>query len=407
MLKKITNYLLFISGFLLWWQARLIISDDYVNGAPFEMGRVSLYISQIIIFSTSFVLLWQWFKAGKKLLLNNKWYLIFAVLIIYLTLQTIILNNSLLGYFILGQWLLLLLFLFSLLHSDFESHKHKLIAGFILGGLMLALWVWWQWFAQYQFASTWLGVAEHLPAQPGTAVILNGNDRIMRAYGGLPHPNILGGYLVLVILLFTNYRKKLFSEKFLRWENVLTSFLVGALMLTFSRSAIFGLIIGLLLLVGQTQYIKNNFKILLTMFLTIVFVFVVYNNLYLSRFTANNYLENKSTSERLSGYGAFQKDIGGNWVFGLGFAGYQKKLIDNNTSLNGYEIQPIHNSWLFLLAQVGLVGLLLVFSLFYYSSLNKFVILAIIVIGLFDHYFVSLFVGQLLLVTSFIKLDKN
>lgn len=405
MLKKVTNFLLFFSGLTFWWQARIIIDDYMVRQAPFEFARTSVYAVQLILLVTLALAFYQWFKSDKKIIDNIRWFWLLIVFSLYLALNTVFFSRDIYGFQVLGQWLLLLVLIFYFQTTTSDSKKY-FIFGLVAGASVLSVWAWMQWLFQYQFASSWLGVAEHLPNQPGTAVVLNGNDRIMRVYAGLAHPNILGGYLTLVVLTFIYYKRELFSKIPRQWINVFIVIAVSALMLTFSRSAIFGLVVGLVILATQANFIKNNFKDLFIIFLTIIFLFFAYNNLYLSRLTSSNYLENKSTTERLSGYTGFKADIGNQWLFGLGFSGYQKNLITNSPALNGYEIQPIHNAWLFLLAQIGLVGLLLFAGVIYYSTINKYVLIAVLVIGLFDHYFVSLFFGQLLLAMVFIKFNK-
>lgn len=403
MKNKIINWLLFILGLSLWWQLRIIVSEFLVLNEPFELARINLYFSQILMLIVSFWLILVWYKNGGKLVFKKQWYYVFILFIAYLTIRGALNMPTQLDFSILFQWLQVMVFIFAISHANDENKKYFL-KGIIGGAVVLSLWAWWQWFAQYQFASTWLGVAEHLPSQPGTAVVLNTNDRIMRTYAGLPHPNILGGYLSLVILLFFRFKQQLFSMQLLRWGNLFIVLLVSALMLTFSRSAIFGLICGLIVLVIQTKFIKNNYKSLIVLFVTASFIFVVYSNLFLSRITANNYLESKSTNERLSGYNVYQNDITGQWLFGLGLAGYQQKLITNNPGLSGYEIQPIHNAWLFLIAQIGIIGLVLFGALIFMAQPSYFVLATIFLIGLFDHYFASLYFGLMLLVLPFIKL---
>ncbi|NIP33026.1 hypothetical protein GWO25_04000, partial [Candidatus Saccharibacteria bacterium] len=43
MLKRFTNYLLWLWVFLIPWQARWIIVDPVLEGSVWEYGRLSLY----------------------------------------------------------------------------------------------------------------------------------------------------------------------------------------------------------------------------------------------------------------------------------------------------------------------------------------------------------------------------
>ncbi len=94
-----------------------------------------------------------------------------------------------------------------------------------------------QFFTQDVLGSTILGIATHHPWSSGTSVVEHGLYRVLRAYGGLPHPNIFGGWiavsLALLPALIRETRSKLASYGWLFAGLVLTL----ALVFTFSRGA--------------------------------------------------------------------------------------------------------------------------------------------------------------------------
>ena len=406
MIAKAAKTIIFLCGLLVWWQARYIVSDSYFNGAPFEFGRVSLYLSQALFLVASIILIIGWKKDGGKFIYGKSWYITVLLFLLYLFLKTVFSDNSLLGYMVLFQWLQTFLFIFAVTHQRLADKK-ILLYGLISGGLILAIWSWLQWIFQAQFASSLLGVASHLPENLGTAVILDNGQRIMRAYAGLPHPNILGGYLVIIILLLLSQNETLKFIKSKILESFFLVLLTSALMLTFSRSAILGLVLGLLIIFIDKDFLKNNFKNLLLIFATVLVVIFSYRNLYFSRIEQVNYLENKSINERVGGYADYYKETKNNWVFGFGLAGYQEKLKQSNPLQSGYEIQPIHNSVLFLIAQIGIVGFLFLLVLLFLSSPGLSVVMSLAVLSLFDHYLVSYYSGLVLLSLSFLDFRKN
>lgn len=394
MKDKVLNILLFICGLSFWWQARLIVSEILIGSTPFELGRVSVYGWQLLLFITTVGLLVNWILTGRQLKSDFKWYLFFSLFIVYLVGRTIFSQTTVLDFSILYQWLLLLVFVFALRHY---TYKTFLIYGVLVSGLTLALWAWCQWLVQGQSASTWLGIANHYPITAGTAVVMENGFRLLRVYAGLPHPNILGGYLVIIILVAVNYFK---TDQFIKHRHLSYAyllFLISALMLTFSRSALMALVVGLGIWFFENRRQKYSWHSLTVILVGLSLLLISLWPAYFTRFNGNNYLESKSVSERIDSQNDYWSIIKNQWFFGLGFSGYQSELIKTNPSLSGFEIQPVHNAGLFLLAQVGLVGLL-IFIFFIIVSANRFYLLApILVISFFDHYLVSFFCGLVLL----------
>jgi len=62
---------------------------------------------------------------------------------------------------------------------------------------------------QHSIGLFWFKESLIFPEMPGVAKIILGNHKLIRAYGLFPHPNILGGFLLMTILV-TLYYKRLF-----------------------------------------------------------------------------------------------------------------------------------------------------------------------------------------------------
>lgn len=131
---------------------------------------------------------------------------------------------------------------------------------FISLGLFQAIIGIWQFFVQHSVGLLWLKESLISPNINGVAkVILNG-EKYIRAYGLFPHPNILGGFLLFSIVITWMYSKLFYLGKIVPRGTIrlLSPFYKGrvgegflriflgiqllALLLTFSKSAIFGLI---------------------------------------------------------------------------------------------------------------------------------------------------------------------
>jgi O-antigen ligase len=222
-----------------------------------------------------------------------------------------------------------------------------------------------------------------------TRVSLLGHD-LLRAYGTLPHPNILGGFL-LFTLVVTARAKTFKNEKLL-----LLVQLVG-LGLTFSRSAILGLIIIIFLNRELlSTYIprfgwKKQRKAFAVIFL---FLFII----ILARSPIQNILSGRDPATRLRveyAQAAWQR-FADSPIFGRGWGTGPIELpAYSHYPFYSWELQPVHNIFLLVLSDLGLVGLI-IFLYFIYRVLKRSrniwqsLFIAYLFIGLFDHYFLTL-----------------
>lgn len=242
-----------------------------------------------------------------------------------------------------------------------------------------------------------------------------GNDHL-RAYGTLPHPNVLGGFLLLTISATLVLRC---WEKNKNNLNLALGVQLFGLVLTFSRSALLGLIIILILnrkKIGEMiglKIIKN--KILLISIAIISLAF-------LSRGPIMDTILLKSESSQLrSEYLKANIDrFLTSPLLGRGFGTGPIELpAFSNFSFYPWENQPVHNIFLLVLADLGILGLgfFLFFILKIFGKIKKAqgesliwggLFLAYLFIGLFDHYlltlpqgiFIFLFASLVFLATS-------
>lgn len=111
----------------------------------------------------------------------------------------------------------------------------------------------------------------------------------------------------------------------------------------------------------------------------------------------------------------------------LGFDSYKNMMIGQGLGMNTYltfqkdlnrpvyNIQPIHNIFMLSLAELGIIGVLLLFNIIamVFKAANKVdimstsLILGLAVIGMFDHYLWTSWVGVLMLAFAFINLFKQ
>ena len=323
----------------------------------------------------------------------------------------------------------------------------------------------------------WLKESIISPIIPGVAkVILNGHTYI-RAYGLFPHPNILGGFLALSIITTLLYLKLFHVEQFNknissknncstpacpvgRWNNWIKwvrnvprgTFLMRftiliqctALILTFSKSAIFGLSLGLFYVFHQTH--NNNvprgtlftkFKTFISMFHVehfarkLALIASIFILLFILIKPEINSLFIKSLQERELYLNVSYATFISHPLVGIGTA----QFVPNMTiiyTLPSWQYQPVHNVFLLILNEFGIFFMFgfiyFIYKMFHarphryakrFGQVEHFntkedinvprgtfirlkthtraILLSFIFIMLFDHYFWDIQQGQILL----------
>ena len=246
-------------------------------------------------------------------------------------------------------------------------------------------------------------------SMPGiSAVHLSDGSRVLRTYGTLPHPNILGGFTLVSLLgpvgLF------LASERPNYPALILFALGISLLALTFSRSAWLGLIIFLIIPILKWQYFNRKRLILLlvTAILSFTITLLPYQQLVRAR-TVNI----SSDSEKFSFTGRIwlnqmaMQMIHEKPLTGVGIGSFIIEL--SQRAGEGYIIEPVHNMPLLSAAELGIAGLMLLIGLFVLIALNIIraqtwkailasgIIAGLGIISLFDHYLWTLAPGRIAL----------
>jgi hypothetical protein len=332
-----------------------------------------------------------------------------------------------------------------------------------------------QFILQHSLGLFWL--KESLISQdlPGVAKIIINGHKYIRSYGLFPHPNILGGFLLFSIILSLLY-KKLFRhlkaenvparkeiecsiwniqfqrDKYVTYINVSIAIQIFALLLTFSKSALFGFLIAMLYVIyfprlaGKSKmfhacpvvsncFTWNNwklygeehfgvFKIRLKkrkVLLALIMLFlVIIAKPDIRSFFINSYEERLvyldaspvriSTQSVAGGRGTIEDyEV---LLFGIGQGQFVLNMQKYPERISeSWQFQPVHNVFLLIWSELGIIGLGL-FLLFiikilrhYYDFLSscivnhhfKAILVGFIFIMLFDHYFWDIQQGSFLL----------
>ena len=123
--------------------------------------------------------------------------------------------------------------------------------------------------------------------------------------------------------------------------------------------------------------------------------------LFTTRIKFQTRLEQKSLMERQTTYEQSWPILQDSWYKGTGLNNYLTAVQKNLPDLAVWAYQPVHNAWVLLAVEAGLAGLILFIVIFWQMLKNRSddwpLLLVILIIGLFDHYFVSFYFGVILI----------
>jgi len=239
---------------------------------------------------------------------------------------------------------------------------------------------------------------------PGIANASINGELILRSYGTFSHPNILAGFLLCVMILCLGFLK-LFKQK--QRLIIIACLLLGTagLILTMSRVAILLWLLAVIFFVFYKNRFINKWKFILIFGLLIITLAITPfgTRLLSTKLTEESIVQRE---ELISS--SFQL-FANHPIAGIGFGNFLPSLPSVQKSLSPtLYIQPVHNIFLLVLIETGIIGFsFFVFFLiktYKYLFINAkthavfFILLTVVlVLGFFDHYFLTLQQGQLLL----------
>ena len=414
--EKTIGVLWRVAVLLLPWQMRWFSEGPAVNGFPWEQGRVSVYASWFVIVATIIVTSYKGQGTKNEVPTSTdtreragrpRPYVIAGIcLLLFASLFTHSFQAT-------AQWwtevVLLVGFVWALKRSGVSAESF--MRWFVVALIPHALLAIWQFHTQLVIGSKWLGMAAQDPLVRGVSVIESAGRRVLRAYGGFPHPNILGGWLVVGVLasvrVICDEAKK--WKRFI-WMAVLSLFSV-ALVLTFARGAWMACVIGLFIVFCLAIFGRGNlaptvcdrsrlFVVFVLLAITAGTAVFFTHDLFVTRIQATARLETKSLDERrlgfVNGWELF-------WAHPWAGVGPGATLLQISAEHPKSDVPPVppHFVPLMVLDEVGMIGfvglLFLVFGLLRgMQRLWVAPVAVLFVLGLFDHYLWSLWSGCVL-----------
>lgn len=412
-IAKYKTWGLAVFFFFLPWQTRLIFFETIVGGIASPFGIVSLYATEVLLLLGGLLTL---LFARPRIDRAYHWsvWLITGVFLAsalsLLVTPNVALSLNALCHLGAASGLFILLL-------DKDIQLKPILFAFGAGLIAPVVLAFWQVIFDASSASTVLGLAERNAEVLGDSITVKNGVRELRAYGSFPHPNIFGGYLAVAVLAVRELLSKKGSERERRLLLGIMLFLVTGLVFTWSRSALLGLFLGMGL-AAFVSYAKNKAKARLAIIplavgvIAGVWLMSIFAPSAIESIRGGGVTEEQALSERVSQYYKYPLVIGDSWLLGSGIGAYVIDAFESGACYS-WDCQPVHNVPLLIIAEVGVIGLLLLaFWLYSIGRINftrfpnpdALVAFAmgnvLLVIIFFDHYLWSSWPG--LALTAFV-----
>ncbi len=359
-----------------------ILSVGILNSGKWQYGTMGLYLTEVLFLVICILQLIAWNKNGSIKISNlptvrqaffrvdrKKLILIFSVwfLAIWSGLSVIwSLDKTVALYY----WLMLLVGLalfFIVLNLKINFQRVGLV--FVASGLIQSILAIGQFFSQSVTANKWLGLAMHNPFDVGASVV-ESHGFWLRAYGGFQSPNILGGFLAvcLIMSVFLYTKASGWQKSFFFFSLIIIS---AGLFFTFSRSAIISAFVGLIIFYFFAFKQKTSWRIFAPVLALIILSLVLvsfYSSLIFARVTTQTNLEKLSVAQRLTAVNQSQDIIYSHVLSGVGLGNYTYYLYEQNPNLAVNSYQPVHNLFLMIWSELGIVGLASFLFFYFFDS---------------------------------------
>lgn len=240
----------------------------------------------------------------------------------------------------------------------------------------------------------------------GTATISTIQGKVLRAYGTMPHPNVYAGFLAIILGFWLYVSCGTLKPK--QWIIVScgTFVLWWGLLVSFSRSGWLAAFLVTAMLIFYQIYRKSYKQAIIWGCITIVScgtLTFAYKDLVFPRST--DVLPSSQAVTYRADFNAYGLETFKHNILGGVGAGQYITNLEKIRTLEPWQYQPAHNIFIYYLAELGIIGLLLsffaIFKLgFTWNNLNLLCFMligAVLVLGMLDHYLITIQQGSLLL----------
>ncbi len=413
--SQIYNKIAYLSVFLItvsiFFQIKyaFLTKEAHLTGGYSDFTSISLYLSDILLFTTWGVLILPRGREFLHVVKPLKW----LILAIFLSFIYNFKENTGLGLYFLIKWLELIVAYgtFTLLFQEYPI-KSLFLRLFVYLASIQSIFAILQFYKQSSIGLYRLGESHLSPTILGVAKIVSHGTTYIRGYGSFPHPNPLSAILVAGIIMGSYlYLKAKDTKNKVGW-GILTILNIVGLTTTFSRGAFISLLVGLGIFLGYSLFkrTKGTWGLIYIITSVIFFSIFTFKPLLLVRTTFSD----QATIDRMFyNQAGIQMSIK-NPLLGVG-AGESVLHMEQYSGkpLNYWEKQPPHNYFIITAAEIGIPALLFLLWFIFSQLKNLYtklkseltpirlllttILISLLVLMRFDHYFYTLQQTQLFL----------
>jgi len=265
------------------------------------------------------------------------------------------------------------------------------------------IWQWvivvFQFLGQKSIGLTFLGERSFDVSTSGIAHVQFLNNFWLRPYGTFPHPNVLGAFFIIALILVSFYFPK--DKKYRLLKPITLAAAIFSIAFSFSKAAILALLSAFVITSDEFKYMFLKAGIIILLLISFV--------LLLTQGQIN------SIAERFVLADAAISIFRDNLLFGVGSNNFILELskYDLLSISETRLLQPVHNVFLLILSENGLIGLAL-FSYLMFTIFNRVdtkpklaLFAALLIFMSVDHFLWTLHQGRLLFFISTAYLIKN
>lgn len=249
----------------------------------------------------------------------------------------------------------------------------------------------------------YLGERSFTGQTPGIANASINGELVLRPYATFSHPNVLAAFLLiaLIFVFFTFKNAKSIKEK----AFLLFAIAIGSVALVLAMSRVAIIAYACLFLALIIYFKKKEILAILALVIVVFFVSPASGRLL------NLSMSDLSVTDRAKLTNTSCQMIKKSPILGVGLNNFFYNAPDYYEGHGVQYLQPVHNVFLLIASQTGIIGMYF-FTWFLLKILARIkktkdkaiklfkiaLLLTFIILGLFDHYFLTIQQGQLLLV---------
>ncbi len=385
------DFLLFLFVFLLPTQLgkHFFFGFSFVSGVRIDYLAPTLYLNDLIFLA---LVLFEYTAILKFVHAHLKK---IVLITLFMIVNCAIAPEPLMALYAIAR--LYQVFFVFLIFAHHKEKLHLIIWALLGGALLQAFLTVGQYInhASLQGPFYFLGERFFTLSTPGIAKASLQGKEILRPYGTFSHPNSLGGFYVLIYALSLTLLEIKNNKKMYYPLMILSALSILLVLISFSKAAIGTLII---ISLGSAILFRDKKNDCLPCALSRILVLLVLGAIFYQA-QGDSYSVEKRFLLVQQSLVLFQQYP----LFGVGFGNHLYLQAQFPTPYPEFFLQPVHNIFLLLLTQGGLIITGLIGWIAVHVAKKEFILLllAVAITGLVDHYWLTLYQNMLVLGAGF------